>query len=199
MNVNEFISQEAAGGRMMRSLTVSFKDPTFKKYPTRSMEDSKPQNVQFDIRSTEWVNEIDNDTARLCAAVGVSVLDYDPRLLQTGQRTDDEINAMTDVTANTVKTFRNINQGKINQLLTDVATFYKLNTNVSIRWSMAAIINPTKNTQLVTSQYQSGLLSRKEAIRRLNPDLKQSEIDQLYKEVTAETGAEAIENTFKNF
>lgn len=199
MNINEFITQEAAGGRMMRSLTVSFKDPTFKKYPTRSMEDSKPQNVQFDIRSTEWVNEIDNDTARLCAAVGVSVLDYDPRLLQTGQRTDDEINAMTDVTANTVKTFRNINQGKINQLLTDVATFYKLNTKVSIRWSMAAIINPTKNTQLVTSQYTAGLLSRKEAIRRLNPDLKPSEIDQLYKEVTTETGAEAIENTFNKF
>ena len=106
---------------------------------------------------------------------------------------------MTDVTANTVKTFRNINQNKINQLLTDVATFYKLNTKVSIRWSMAAIINPTKNTQLVTSQYTAGLLSRKEAIRRLNPDLKPSEIDQLYKEVTTETGAEAIENTFNKF
>ena len=199
MNINEFITQEAAGGRMMRSLSVSFKDPTFKKYPSRSMEDSKPQNVQFDIRSTEWVSEIDNDTARLCAAVGVSVLDYDPRLLQQGQRTDDEINAMTDITANTVKNFRNINQDKINQLLTDVATFYKLNTKVSIRWSMSAILNPTKNTALVVSQLNAGLLSRKEAIRRVNPDLSNDEIDELYDSVMAERGAEATENRFNNF
>lgn len=198
-NINEYISQEAAGGRLMRSLSVTFKDPTFKKYPTRSMEDSKPQNVQFDIRSSEWVNEIDNDTARLCENVGVGLLDYCPRLLGGQQRTDDEINAMTDITANTVKNFRNLNQGKINQLLTDVAIYHKLNIHVSIRWDMAAILNPTKNTQLIKEQLSAGLISRKEAIRRANPDLTPNEVEQLYKEVTAEIGAMATENAFNNF
>ena len=168
-------------------------------YPSRSMEDSKPINTQFDLRSDQWIQQISDDTARLCANIGMTVLDYDPRLLQAGQRTDDEINAMTDITANTVKGFREIIEAKINALLTDVATFFKLNVKVSIRWSMASILNPSKNTDLIIRQLQAGLISRKEAIRRANPDLNEKEVDDLYKEVVAEQGAMAAENAFNNF
>lgn len=168
-------------------------------YPSRSMEDSKPINTQFDLRSDQWIQQISDDTARLCANIGMTVLDYDPRLLQAGQRTDDEINAMTDITANTVKGFREINEAKINALLTDVATYFKLNVKVSIRWSMASILNPSKNTDLIIRQLGAGLISRKEAIRRANPDLNEKEIDDLYKEVVAEQGAMATENAFNNF
>lgn len=192
-------SQDQAGGRVLRTINTTYKSPIMKPYPTRSMEDSKPMNVQFDIRSDQWIGQIDNDTERLCACVGISVLDYDPRLLQTGQRTDDEINAMTDITANTVKDFRNLNQAKINQMLTDIATFYNLDTKVSIRWDMAAILNPTKNTQLVKEQLAAGLISRKEAIRRVNPDLTPNEIDELYDDIMSEIGAMATENRFNNF
>lgn len=194
-----FQDQDLLGGRVLRSISTNINNPIITPYPSRSIEDSKPVNVQFDIRSDQWIAQINDDTARLCACVGISVIDYDPRLLQAGQRTDDEINAMTDITANTVKEFRNLNQKKINMLLTDAATFFNLNVKVSIRWSMASILNPTKNTDLVTRQLQAGLIPRKEAIRRANPDLSQSEIDDLYKAVMAERGAEAIENSFDNF
>lgn len=194
-----YMNQMEAGTRVMRSLTVTYKDPTIKKYPSRSMEDSKPTNVQFDMRSTEWISGIDNDIARLCESVGVGIIDFCPRLLGGNQRTDDEINAMTDITANTVKAFRNINEAKINALLTDVATYFKLNVKVSIRWSMASILNPSKNTDLIIRQLGAGLISRKEAIRRANPDLNEKEVDDLYKEVVAEQGAMATENAFNNF
>ena len=194
-----YMDQSMAGGRVLRTVTVGYKNPIIQKYPTRSMEDSKPMNIQFDIRSSEWNSQIDNDTARLCENVGVGILDYCPRLLGGQQRTDDEINAMTDITANTVKTFRNLNQAKINQMLTDIATFYKLNVAVSIRWDMAAILNPTKNTNLVKEQLAAGLISRKEAIRRVNPNLTQKEIDELYDDIMSEIGAMATENRFNNF
>ena len=197
--MNTYIDQTSAGTRVMRSVTTRYKNPIMQTYPSRSMEDSKPMNIQFDIRSSEWASQIDGDTARLCASVGVSVLDYDPRLLQTGQRTDDEINAMTDITANTVTTFRNINEEKINQMLTDIANIYKLNVKVAIRWSMASILNPTKNTSLVISQLNAGLISRKAAIQRANPDLNEQEVNDLYDEIMAERGAEAVENRFNNF
>lgn len=194
-----FISQGNAGGRVLRTVSVKFKSPIMSSYPSRSMEDSKPQNVQFDIRSDQWISQVEHDTCRLCASVGISVLDFDPRLLQTGQRTDDEINAMTDITANTITSFRNINQYKINQMLTDIANFYKLNVNVSIRWSMASILNPSKNTDLVIRQLQNGLISQKEAIQRANPDLRPQEVEDLYKTIQAERGAEAVENNFNRF
>lgn len=187
------------GSRVMRSLSMQNQSPIMTPYPSRSMEDSKPINTQFDLRSDQWIQQISDDTARLCANIGMTVLDYDPRLLQAGQRTDDEINAMTDITANTVKGFREINEAKINALLTDVATFFKLNVKVSIRWSMASILNPSKNTDLIIRQLGAGLISRKEAIRRANPDLNEKEIDDLYKEVVAEQGAMATENAFNNF
>jgi hypothetical protein len=187
------------GSRVMRSLSIQNQSPIMTPYPSRSMEDSKPINTQFDLRSDQWIQQISDDTARLCANIGMTVLDYDPRLLQVGQRTDDEINSMTDITANTVKGFREINEAKINALLTDVATYFKLNVKVSIRWSMASILNPSKNTDINIRQLQAGLISRKEAIRRVNPDLNEKEIDDLYKEVVAEQGAMATENAFNNF
>ena len=187
------------GSRVMRSLSMQNQSPIMTPYPSRSMEDSKPINTQFDLRSDQWIQQISDDTARLCANIGMTVLDYDPRLLQAGQRTDDEINAMTDITANTVKGFREINEAKINALLTDVATYFKLNAKVSIRWSMASILNPSKNTDLIIRQLQAGLISRKEAIRRANPDLNEKEVNDLYKAVEAEQGAMATENAFNNF
>ena len=187
------------GSRVMRSLNSQNQSPIMTPYPSRSMEESKPLNVQFDLRSEQWIAQIADDTARLCANIGMTVLDYDPRLLQAGQRTDDEINAMTDITANTVKCFREINEAKINALLTDVAAYFKLNVKVSIRWSMSSILNPSKNTDLIIRQLNAGLISRKEAIRRANPDLTQKEVDDLYRAVEAEQGAMATENAFNSF
>ena len=194
-----FADASMVGNRVMVNLTNKNQSPIMTPYPSRSMEDSKPINTQFDLRSDQWIQQISDDTARLCANIGMTVLDYDPRLLQVGQRTDDEINSMTDITANTVKGFREINEAKINALLTDVATYFKLNVKVSIRWSMASILNPSKNTELIIRQLGAGLISRKEAIRRANPDLNEKEIDDLYKEVVAEQGAMATENAFNNF
>lgn len=194
-----FADASMVGNRVMINLTSQNQSPIMTPYPSRSMEDAKPLNVQFDLRSDQWIQQISDDTARLCANIGMTVLDYDPRLLQAGQRTDDEINAMTDITANTVKGFREINEAKINALLTDVATHFKLNVKVSIRWSMASILNPSKNTDLIIRQLDAGLISRKEAIRRANPDLTAKEVDDLYKAVEAERGAMATENAFNKF
>ena len=84
-------------------------------------------------------------------------------------------------------------------MLTDVAAYFKLNVKVSIRWSMSSILNPSKNTDLIIRQLNAGLISRKEAIRRANPDLTQKEVDDLYRAVEAEQGAMATENAFNNF
>lgn len=178
----------------------TYKNPILSKYPTKTMEDSKPQSVQFDIRASEWEVSVSADIARLCSLVGISVLDYDPRLLQTGQRTDDEINAMTDITANTVKEFREINEYEINRMLECVGRMCHIEMPVGIRWSMASIMNPTKNAQLVISLFNAGLISRKEAIKRTNPDLNENEIEELYNAVEEERKANPIATqTYEQF
>ena len=169
-------------------------------YPSMKMEDSKPSNIQFDIRSEQWNAQIDNDIARLCASVGVSVLDFDPRLLVSGQRTDDEINAMTDITANTVNNFRNLNQRKVNEMLSTILFALGFeDTTASIRWSMAAILNPSKNADLVIKLLQAGLISRKEAIQRANPDMSEAEVNQMAKDINQEQQEMEVATSFNNF
>ena len=192
-------AQSMAGSNVLRTMPRQYKNPIIMPYPTMSMEDSKPSNVQFDIRSEQWNAQIDNDIARLCASVGVSVLDYDPRLLVSGQRTDDEINAMTDITINTVTRFRNINTRKVNELLETVVQAIGLSKPVAIRWSMSAILNPTKNTDLVAKQLEKGLISRKRAIKAINPDLTDSEVEQMLKEINGEMQQMNVATTFNNF
>lgn len=186
-------------GMMMRRVEAQTKNPILQKYPTMSMEDSKPTNVQFDIRAEQWDITLNSDVARLCASVGISVLDYDPRLLQQGQRTDDEINAMTDITANTVQRFRNINELKINQFLECVGYILGIPQPIAVRWSMASILNPTKNADLVTKLLTNGLISRKEAIRRANPDLTDNEVDEMIKQIDSEQDSRAVPMAFNNF
>jgi len=186
-------------GMVVMPIATRYKNPILVPYPTLKPEDSKPTNVQFDIRSEQWNNQVDNDTARLCANVGIGIIDYDARLLMSGQRTDDEINSMTDTTANTVKHFRDINTKKINDLLACVIEALGFASKIAIRWSMASIINPTRNADLVIKQLQNGLISRKEAIRRANPDLNDNEVDEMIKQIDAEKDSVAVPMQFSNF
>ena len=177
------------------------KNPILVKYPTRSAEDNKPQSVQFDIRADQWEQSINGDIGRLCSLVGISILDYDPRLLMTGQRTDDEINSMTDITRATVDDFRELNEYEINKMIKCVATLFGINQNIAIRWSMSSILNPTKNGSLVVQKFTNGLISRSSALKELNPDLTDDEIQDELNKINEDTKANEVnvDSTFENF
>ena len=172
---------------MMSFAQIGKKNPVIQKYPTRSMEDSKPQSVQFDFRPDQWAFSNNEDVCRLCDIVGIGVIDFDSRLLGgSSQRTDDEINAMTDITRQTVEAARNRNEPEINKMLACLCALYGLKQPVKIRWSMATILNPTKNALRITGLYNAQLISKKQALRELYPDLNENELKQIYNEIKEE-------------
>lgn len=158
----------------------------FVKYNTNSMQEATPQGFQFDIRSESWRTALNGEIADLCAAFGLSVLDYDPRLLQAGQRTDDEINAMTDITASSVEELRTMNEYQINKMLNTIAKYVGEETPIAIKWNIASIINPSKNQALITQQLSNGTISRKQAIKRSNPDYTDKEVEEELKKIEQE-------------
>ena len=187
-------------GMLVREMPTTYKNPIITTYPTKSMEDSKPTNVQFDIRAEQWETSINGDICRLCASVGIGIIDYDSRLLQGGNHlTDDEVNRMTDITANTVKAFRNLNTYEINKCLECVCILLGINTPAAIMWDMASILNPTRNTDLVIKKLQAGLISRKKAIAQANPEMTPSEIEDMIKQIDAEKDSTAVPMAFDNF
>jgi hypothetical protein len=149
-------------------------------------KEAAPQGLQFDIRADQWRTSLAGEIGDLCAVFGISVLDFDPRLLQTGQRTDDEINAMTDITADTVANLRSINEYQINLMLNTIAKYLGYKTPIAIKWNIASIINPTKNAALITMQLQNGTISRKKAIQRSNPDYTDEEVEEELKAINEE-------------
>lgn len=155
-----------------------------------------PQGIQFDIRSDAWRTSLNGEIGDLCAAFGISVLDYDPRLLQTGQRTDDEINAMTDITANTVEALRSMNEYQINLMLNTIAKYAGEEVKVAVKWNLSAIINPIKNEELITRKLENGTISRKEAIKRSNPDYTDAEVEEQLKVIQDERGLEEANAVF---
>ena len=196
--IGSYITPEQAG-MMVREVPTSYRNPVITPYPTTSMEDSKPTNVQFDIRSEQWETSIKGDIERLCSSVGIGIIDYMPTLLGGTQRTDDEINSLTDMTANTVQAFRNLNTYEINKCLECVGALLGIESPIAIRWDMASILNPTKNADLVVKLLTNGLISRKEAIRRANPNLNDNEVNEMMKEIDSERDSMAVPMQFNNF
>jgi predicted transcriptional regulator YheO len=64
---------------------------------------------------------------------------------------------------------------------------------------LANIINPTKNANLVKQLYETGLISRKEAIKRVNPDLTDNEVDEMIKDIDSENENKSVPIAFDNF
>lgn len=162
------------------------RDILFTAYPSTKLEDNKPLSVQFDLRTEQWRNEISGLVGDICSAFGLSIVDFDPRLLQTGQRTDDEINAMTDITRSTVEKKRELATESINQMLKLIARLYKVSDNVFIRWSLSSILNPTKNNALISTQLANGTISHEEAVKRANPDYTSKELQEELKRINAD-------------
>ena len=196
--IGSYLTSSQAG-MMVREVPTSYRNPVITPYPTTSMEDSKPTNVQFDIRSEQWETSIRGDIERLCASVGIGIIDFMPSLLGGQQRTDDEINSLTDMTMNTVQAFRNLNTYEINKCLECVGALLGIESPIAIRWDMASILNPTKNADLVVKLLTNGLISRKEAIRRANPNLNDNEVDEMIKQIDSERDSIAVPMQFNNF
>ena len=182
--------------------SVNSDDLLYTTYPSTHIEENKPMSIQFDLRTEQWRNEISGLVGDICSAFGLSIVDYDPRLLQTGQRTDDEINAMTDITRSTVENKRELATESINEMLKLIAKLYGIGDSVFIRWSLSSIINPTKNNALISSQLQNGTISHEEAVKRSNPDYTSKELEeelQKIKNDKEQVQANTIATTFENF
>lgn len=171
----------------------------FTQYESLSMDDCKPQSVQFDLRSEQWRTDINGLIGDICAVFGLTVLDFDPRLLVAGQRTDDEINAMTDITRATINAKRDINEEVINTFINQVASLIGAVTPVFIRWSMQGILNPLKNSQLISQQLANGTISQRTAIKRENPDYTDKEIDEEIERINSERQQNDYNKAFNEF
>lgn len=156
--------------------------------------------VQFALRTDEWKISMETAEAKVCARCGISVLDYDPTLGASVQRTATEINYLNDVTANTVKDKRALMQDELDRMLNDIAAMLELNVKAFVIFDPSTIIDTIQLQAQVVQQYQQGLISLETAIKTLHPNWKdeevQAEINRINQEVDSKASIGAFNSTF---
>lgn len=164
-----------------------------------AMNNSQPQSMQFNLRTTEWLADKNDLVVEICTKCGLSIFDYNPTF-STGARTAREIDELSDITAQTVNEKRSYLTLAINDLLRDICEILGRNDlSLFIKWDKSTIVNTASNTELVINKYQQGLISRRTALKDLNPNWNDAEIDAELERINSETDNKNADVVFKNF
>jgi Phage portal protein, SPP1 Gp6-like. len=187
-NNNSFIGGNANVSNMLVSTNTNSMDFTFMQpYQILSGNEQKPLSIQFDLRTNEWRQEIEGVIGDICTNFGISILDVDPRLMQGGNRTDDEISALNDITISTIIAKRELAENSINDMLKTISIVLGLNENLRIRWSMEGLMNKSKVIDIVARQLENGLISKRTALKKINPDMNEQEIEEEFERIKNDT------------
>lgn len=93
-----------------------------------------------------------------------------------------------DTTEISVNNKRSLASVAINAMLKDIAAFYGLADDVQIIWNKYGVNTPQENATLL-SEYQAGLMTKREYLKRRFPDLTEKQIDTWLDELKSEEPA----------
>lgn len=166
-------------------------DQAFVRTPSVNPEDDKPLPIQFEIRSEALAKMRNNLLEAIAVNVGISPSTLAPFLQDSSARTAREVSTEENETAGFVADTRSVLETAINATLKHICEYYRalhpeLLDTVGIRWSQAGLSNPYMTTEMMTQQYNAGLISLKGAISALNPDEDEAQIDKLVEEAKAD-------------
>lgn len=182
---------------VLESEKVEVSDYTFiKRLPTGSTDDFKPESIQFNLRIAEWNTDLAFLTTLICVGCGLSPEDYDPTL-SVAVKTATEVNYLKDITKGTVNDKRKIISEVLNPMLNDIAKALGIEIEGAfIKWDKTTVLNDAENNSIVLQRYQCKLMSRRSAVKALNPNWSDKEIDDELEQISRETENDNIENSY---
>lgn len=178
----------------------SILDDTFMQpYPNMTGDTSKatPQAVQFNLRTTEWIVDKQDYVSSICTGCGLSVFDYDPTLC-AGARTAREIDELSDLTASTVSEKRSALKEALNNMLKDIAILANIEVSIFVKWDKSTTVNTAANNEIVISRKNAGLMSKKTAIKMLNPNWSDAEVEAELERIDGDTDNTDADVLFNN-
>lgn len=133
-------------------------------------EASKPQPVQFEMRSEAWRSARNTLLENIATGIGLSVSTLASYLNDAGNRTAREVSAEESATTLFVENMRRRFEMPINDMLSDVLRFYGYVDDVEIRWTRAGMTNQSVMVDVLTQAVNAGLISQKKAHHSFNYD-----------------------------
>lgn len=168
----------------------------FTNYDTLNTTDNKVIPIQFDLRSASWREIRNNLLESIMSGIGISVGSYASYINDASNRTAREVSAEESGSTLFKEDKRRIIEKPINRILDLVCKFNGYTETVELKWSKAGMTNTTAHSDNIVKLYQAGLMSRENAVRALNMDMDekqiQAELDVL------ETAQKAKSQTFSD-
>lgn len=142
-------------------------------------ETVKPLFIQPDLREQAHKYIRDSDLELLASKVGLSSSDLANHLNYNrgGDKTATEVVSESDTTEKTVNEKRSLAQNGVNKMLSDLAYFYGFEYAAEVEWGKAAS-NSERTNQELLAEYQAGVLSLRDYLRKRWTDLTEEEIEQ---------------------
>lgn len=164
-------------------------------YNATGTEAFKPTSIQFALRTEEHNTELNRCVQDVCRTARISPSDIDRHLVGNIQRTATEVNKETDNTIGTVDDLRLLITAPLTNMLNTIAEYYQFNAlGVFVNWPPSGSSNLATLTPIVVSQNQQKLLSRRTAIKKLNPYWTDEEVDEEITRLDAELDNQSEED-----
>lgn len=143
----------------------------------------KPIITQFEMRVDEHEKEDMKILKSIATIVGVSPRAIASFLIQSGEKTDDQIQSEDDTITQWVKTHREDYEHGINKIIERVLNANGYSENVEVRFASDGLLKGDKQLESVEKRLELGLIDKEDAIRELNPDLDEEQLQQKIKKV----------------
>ena len=148
----------------------------FTKVDYATTEDKKPEAIQFELRSQEWINTRNNLLESIATAIGISPSTIASYLNDASARTAREISSEESATALFVENRRKLLSKPINDLISRVLLYYGFSDCVVAKFSKSGQTNTTLVTENTISAYNAKLMSQYQAVKNINPDMSEEEL-----------------------
>lgn len=151
-------------------------DFLYTKVEYSTTEDKKPESIQFDLRANEWLVARNHLIECISTAIGISPSTLASYLNDSSARTAREISSEESATALYVENRRKLLVKPLNSLIKRVLLFYGFADNVSVKFSKSGQTNTTLLIENTVNAYNAGLKSEYQAVKDLNPDMTEEEL-----------------------
>ena len=143
---------------------------------TLSDKPTQPTFMQPELRGETHKFIRDADLELLASKVGLSSSTLANHLAYNASKTATEVDAETDTTETTVSVKRDFAARAINEMIADVVAFYGLSGETTLTWNQTGTGKKTRKN--VLEEFSARLMPLREAVKRLHPELTESDVDE---------------------
>lgn len=153
--------------------------------PSLDPEKQKPVVNQFDLREAQWEQTQNNILRRIATKIGLS-----PKVIasylsvQQNQKTATEIDSENDTVVEWIDRKRADIEEPVNQILNIITDSKGYVGGVEIVFTTPAFVSRKDNLEFVLTKYNNGFIGIEEAIKEINPDLDEEQLDELVAKAT---------------